>query len=121
MPDLLRIITATEPALRNQSLEGACAGLSLDKLLRECGRLDDFRRHSDNLYQRVRALFFLYAIHRFHLPPKLDPSASSFVPFDGYHHLLQRRFDEAIDVFLASLNKTGPNDGICSALAQGYK
>ncbi len=30
--------------------------------------LDRFRRASDNLYERVRALFFLYAIHRFHLP-----------------------------------------------------
>ena len=31
-------------------------------------QLDAFRRTSDNLYERVRALFFLYAIHRFHLP-----------------------------------------------------
>ena len=65
-PDLIRIITAAEPALRNESLEGACAGLSLEELLRECSKLDDFRRRSENLYERVRALFFLYAIHRFH-------------------------------------------------------
>ena len=33
-------------------------------------QLDVLRRQSDNLYERVRALFFLYAIHRFHLPNK---------------------------------------------------
>ena len=127
MPDLLRIITATEPALRNQSLEGACAGLSLDKLLRECGRLDDFRRHSDNLYERVRALFFLYAIHRFHLPAKLEEASRithhasrSLIPFKGYEHLLERRFEEAIDHFLAVQQAEGASDAISSALAAAY-
>src|SRR6185503_16146474 len=100
---LLTIITTDDPAMRDVPLEVACQAASPQQLLVECAELDAFRRTSDNLYQRVRALFFLYAIHRFHLPPKLDPSASSFVPFDGYHHLLQRRFDEAIDVLLASL------------------
>jgi hypothetical protein len=127
MPDLIRIITATEPALRNQSLEGACAGLSLDELLRECGRLDDFRRHSENLYERVRALFFLYAIHRFHLPAKLEEASRithhasrSLIPFKGYEHLLQRRFEEAIDHFLAVQQAEGASDTISSALAAAY-
>ena len=71
MSDLSHIITATDPTLRNQSLDQACAKLSLEDLVRECAELDDFRRRSDNLYERVRALFFLYAIHRFHLPAKL--------------------------------------------------
>ena len=75
MADLISIITATDPALRNQSLEGACAELSLEELLKQCAQLDAFRRRSENLYERVRALFFLYAIHRFHLPSKLlEPS-----------------------------------------------
>ena len=126
-PDLIRIITATEPALRNQSLEGACANLSLEELLRECASLDDFRRHSENLYERVRALFFLYAIHRFHLPAKLqgaarltDRAARSLIPFKGYEHLLQRRFEEAIDHFLAVQQAEGPSDAISSALAAAY-
>src|SRR5207244_13289827 len=68
---LRRIITATDPAIRNQSLERACAGLSAEQLLGQCDALDDLRRHSDSLYERVRALLFLYAIHRFHLPPQL--------------------------------------------------
>jgi hypothetical protein len=37
-------------------------------LLEECAGLDRLRRESENLYERVRALLFLSAIHRFHLP-----------------------------------------------------
>jgi hypothetical protein len=127
MPDLIQIITATEPGLRNQSLESACAGLSLEELLGECAGLDDFRRRSENLYERVRALFFLYAIHRFHLPAKLADAARSthhvsrsLIPFKGYEHLLQRRFEEAIDHFLAVQQAEGPSDAISSALAAAY-
>jgi hypothetical protein len=127
MPDLIRIITATEPGLRNQSLEGACASLSLKELLQECAQLDEFRRRSENLYERVRALFFLYAIHRFHLPAKLEEasrsthhSPRSLIPFKGYEHLLQRRFEEAIDHFLAVQQAEGPSDAISSALSAAY-
>ena len=60
-----------------------------------------FRRPSDNLYERVRALFFLYAIHRFHVPAQARRRpAAARIPFDGYKHLLNRRFEEAIDAFL---------------------
>ena len=127
MPDLTSIITASNPALRDQALEGACTGLSLEELLQQCGDLDAFRRHSENLYERVRALFFLYAIHRFHLPAKLEASpritnhaSRSLIPFKGYEHLLQRRFEEAIDHFLAVEQAEGPSDAISSALAAAY-
>ena len=33
MTRLTRIITATDPALRDQSLDSVCAGLSVDELL----------------------------------------------------------------------------------------
>jgi hypothetical protein len=127
MPDLISIITATDPALRDQSLEAACAELSLDPLLQQCAGLDAFRRRSDNLYERVRALLFLYAIHRFHLPDKLtnalrltNHQSRSLIPFKGYEHLLQRRFEEAIDHFLAVQAAEGPSDAISSALAAAY-
>ena len=139
MPDLISIITATDPALRNQALEAVCAELPLDALLQQCAALDAFRRRSENLYERVRALLFLYAIHRFHLPEKLaaapgssapPPPATrhpspvtrprSLIPFKGYEHLLQRRFEEAIDQFLAVQTAEGPSDAICSSLAAAY-
>jgi hypothetical protein len=118
-----QIITATDPAVRNRPLDGMCAGLSSAELLAACDRLEDFRRASSNLYERVRALFFLYAIHRFHLPPLLPPAVEpghNLIPFHGYEHLLNRRFEEAIDAFLAIQKTNGANDGVSSALATAY-
>ena len=196
---LLSIITATDAAERDQALDSFCQQATLAELLAECATLDDFRRYSENLYERVRALFFLYAIYRFHLPNKLAPhgcrserpaedlswnhaeattpsprvpanaggpgegesaittesfhlsregeaapgrlscdgksrsltaetlrqaqgdrAANSLIPFAGYEHLLQRRYDEALDIFLATQNQHGPSDGLASALAVTY-
>ena len=93
--------------------------------MEECVELDTFRRRSENLYERVRALFFLYAIHRFHLPAKLgmrkpEREPPGLIPFKGYEQLLQRRFEEAIDSFLSVQQAGGPSDGISSALATAY-
>src|SRR5947207_13735424 len=118
MADLIGIITASDPTLRNQSLESACAGFSAEELLEQASALDTFRRRSENLYERVRALLFLYDIHRFHLPPKLpaDPYFTDHeksrprLPFTGYEHLLRRPFEEAIDEFLSQQQEQRPND-----------
>jgi hypothetical protein len=120
MPDLIAIVTATDSSLRHQSFDAVCSKLSLAELRQQAARLDAFRRDSQNLYQRVRALIFLYALHRFHLPSRLAADSKSLIPFKGYEHLLQRRFEEAIDQFLAVQEQEGPSDGICSALAAAY-
>lgn len=120
MSELIQIITATDPAIRDQSLDRFCDSASLDDLLTECEALDTFRRNSDNLYERVRALFFLYAIHRFHLPSKAGCAESGPIPFHGYEQLLNRRFEEAINNFLASQTEHGANKSISSALASAY-
>ena len=117
---LLSIITATTADQRDQALDGFCQQASLAELLAECASLDDFRRHSENLYERVRALFFLYAIYRFHLPLKPGLTGPNLIPFAGYDHLLNRRYDEALDIFLAAQNQAGPSDGLASALAVAY-
>ncbi|MCQ3974767.1 MAG: UTP--glucose-1-phosphate uridylyltransferase [Anaerolineae bacterium] len=120
MSQLTQIITATHPATRNRSLDAFCRMASLNKLLAECEALDRLRRSSDNLYERVRALFFLYAIHRFHLPLKSGMQSKGLIPFEGYTNLLKRRFEEAIEIFLALQAAHGPNEGISSALAAAY-
>ena len=117
---LIEIITAQDAAVRDQSLDGVCRELPLDGLLAECAVLDAFRRESVNLYERVRALFFLYAIHRFHIPRVAELNRRGLIPFQGYEHLLQRRFEEAIDEFLALQKRDGPSDAISSALAAAY-
>ncbi|MGC9320572.1 MAG: UTP--glucose-1-phosphate uridylyltransferase [Armatimonadota bacterium] len=117
---LIEIITSPNPEVRDRSLDAFCRRASRRELLAECEALERFRRASGNLYERVRALFFLYAIHRFHLPQKLGRTGESLIPYDGYTHLLQRRFEEAIDIFLGVQAREGPSDGISSALAQAY-
>lgn len=114
--------------LRHFPLTAAIATLSTYDLLNQLGQLDEFRRNCDNLYQRVRALFFLYAAHRFHLPERRkavesgledgvvvvaeeegcrrigigedEGAESTVVCPKGYAALLDRRFHEAIDHFL---------------------
>ncbi len=106
---------------RNRSLDRLCEGLTLNELVAECAALDRFRRASDNLYQRVRALFFLYAIHRFHVPLRPGADARAAIPFTGYTHLLKRRFEEALDIFLAAQSEHGPSAAISSGLAAAYR
>ena len=119
---LAGIITARDAETRNRSLDALCRAATLEELLAECEALDCFRRSSDNLYERVRALFFLYAIHRFHIPAKdARAAARALIPFEGYAKLLKRRFEEAIDIFLEAQAADGPSAAISSALAAGYR
>lgn len=120
MKRLVRVITAVEEEERNRPLDGLCEGMRLEELLDECASLEEFRRRSENLYERVRALFFLYGIHRFHLPRKVGRDGRALIPFEGYEHLLKRRFPEAIGIFLRAQEETGPNAAISSALAAAY-
>jgi len=117
---LTRIITSPDPAVRNQSLDAFCRAASLHELMAEASELESFRRLSGNLYECVRALLFLYAIHRFHLPLKPGFHARSLISFQGYTHLLQRRFEEAVATFLTMQAADGPSDPISSALAVAY-
>ena len=121
MSELVRIITAVDPATRNLPLSSVCDHATVAQLMEECQALDRFRRDSGNLYERVRALFFLSAIFRYHLPPKLAADATGRISYDGYVHLLQRRFEEAIRDFGKSLLTGGPSEVVTSALAAAYR
>lgn len=123
---LVALIRGVADADRNTPLERLVAELSSERLVAECAALEAFRSRSDNLYERVRALFFLYAIHRFHLPDRLaqnhaKEARASLIPYSGFEHLLNRRFEEAIAEFLAVQAAQGPSDAICSALAAAYQ
>src|SRR3954469_8550165 len=114
---LTDIITSLDPAVRNRPLAAACRELGYRQLLAERDTLDRFRRESPNLYDRVRALFFLYAINRFHLPVRPELAPAGRIPSAGVDRLLARRFDEAVRVFRAEETANGPSDPVCSALA----
>ena len=79
-----------------------------------------FRKEESNLYNRVRALFFLYAIHRFYICEQTGIGIEGRIPFEAFEHLLKRRFEEAIDLLLKVQEKNGANEGVSSALADAY-
>lgn len=120
MSQLLEIIISEDDNVRNRSLESVCKNASLDRLLAEAAELDQFRRTAENLYQRVRGLFFLSAIYRYYIPSKLPANDSGLIPFAGYEHLLSRRFNEAIDDFLGQQRRSHVTDALASAMAESY-
>ncbi len=117
---ILDLIESADPALRDCAIEHWCAGRSLAELLAAAAELDTYRRRETNLYRRVRALFFLAALHRFHLPARPELPRSGRVPYEGFRHLLERRFEEAIAVFGRAQAAHGPSETLCSALAAAH-
>lgn len=120
MSKLIEIIISSDPEIRNQSLGSAISGKTTAELLQECGQLEKFRSNSNNLYHKVRALFFLYAIHRFHILTASKIGSTAITPFKAYEHIINRRFEEAIKILLDVQNEKGINEGLSSSLADAY-
>ncbi|NQU40251.1 MAG: UTP--glucose-1-phosphate uridylyltransferase [Lentisphaerae bacterium] len=116
----IELITSSDPTIRDRSFDSLCSGRSLSELLVLCDELDAFWRTSENLYERVRALFFLYSAHRFHIPAAQGLPRFGCVPYRGFCLYLNRRFEESIDVFLQGQQAEGSSDTISSALASAY-
>jgi hypothetical protein len=114
---LIDIIVSKEPHIRDLSLAAFCVTASTQVLLQQCEQLDSFRRQSANLYERVRACFFLYAIHRFHL--EVPDTGDINIPYGGFKCLSNRQFAQAIDNFL-EVHHSQPSKAISSALAKSY-
>jgi hypothetical protein len=120
MSSLVEIILSDRAEIRDRSLFSVCEGMDRDQLLAECDSLEAFWKSTDNLYHRVRALFFLYAIHRFILPGHIGPGVFGPIPYTAWQHLLSRRFNEAIATFLACEQAPRLNDTLGSGLSQAY-
>ena len=114
------LIASADAAIRDQAIDSWSQGRTVAQLLADCVELDAFRRRETNLYQRVRALFFITAIHRYHLPARPELPRLGRVPYEGFRHLLERRFEEAIAVFAAAQTTHGPSETLSSALASAH-
>ncbi len=119
-PRVIDLIESADAATRDQAIDRWCEGKSVAALLAACAELDAYRRRETNLYRRVRALFFLTAIQRYHLPARADFPRLGRVPYEGFRHLLERRFEEAIAVFDAAQKSAGPSETLASALAAAH-
>lgn len=117
---LIETIVSEDDVTRNRSLDELCDNANMETLLLHADALDSFWRGAENLYHRVRCLFFLAGIYRHHLPPFLINDSPGLIPFDSYRHLLDRRFVEAINSLLEKQSAGGPSDGLASALAHAY-
>ncbi len=114
------IIDSPDSATRDLAIDRWCAGRPAAELLAACAELDAFRRRETNLYRRVRALFFITAIHRYHLPTRAELPRTGRVPYAGFCHLLERRFEEAIATFSRAQAEHGPSETLSSALAAAH-
>ncbi|MEO6569389.1 MAG: hypothetical protein ABIO94_11555, partial [Opitutaceae bacterium] len=114
---VIEIIESADPTTRDLPIDRWCAGRSVAELLAACDELDGYRRQESNLYQRVRAVFFIATIHRYHLPACADMPRLGRVPHDGFRHLLERRFEEAITTFASVQRALGPSETLSSAIA----
>ncbi|MCF7687805.1 MAG: UTP--glucose-1-phosphate uridylyltransferase [Cephaloticoccus sp.] len=117
---VMDIIDSEDEATRNLAIEEWCLHRSSAELLAACAQLDRYRRTESNLYKRVRALFFISAIHRYHLAAHPEISRIGRVPYTGFCHLLARRFEEAIAVFQRAQTEHGPSETLSSALAAAH-
>ena len=120
MNPFITTISSNDPALRNRSFYALSRAMSLQEQLHALTELDDFRRKTDNLYERVRASLYLYAAFRFFITesPQILPKGK--LPYDGFVDLLDRRFEQAIDRFQKQIESDGMNATLASGLAEAY-
>jgi hypothetical protein len=120
MNPFIETITTTDPEKRNRSFYDLCQQFSRTDLLPAFRELDEFRKRSENLYERVRAILFLYAGYRFFLTESPEVPETGKIPYEGLEDLMGRRFEQAISRFLQEATTNGPNAALFSGLAEAY-
>jgi UDP-N-acetylglucosamine pyrophosphorylase len=120
MNPFIQTITSIDPEIRNRSFSSLCIKLTVTELIRYFKELDDFRKTTPNLYERVRASIFLYAGYRFFLMENPDVPVVGKIPVEGYENLLKRNFEKAISIFQEQLYNKGADSNLFSCLAESY-
>ena len=124
----LETLLSGESAHFDRSIDALSVGRDLNELLQDAEELEAFWSGSDNLYLRVRALIFLYHLHRFILPveasnhPLVDAADLSPcpIPLDAHRALQARNFEEAIGLILREGRRARLNRTLSSGLATAY-
>ncbi len=102
------------------SFEQRCRATDRAGLETMAEALEAYRRTAGNFYHRVRAVFFLAAIHRYFLPPHYPVETTGSIPYEGHRLALARRFEEAVALYRAHQARAGTSDALSSALAAAY-
>src|SRR5919202_1540545 len=103
----IETITATDVDKRNRSFYEISRKLSAKELLIALRELDEFRKSTPNLYDKVRAILFLYAGFRFFLMEAKETPSVGKISYAGFEDLLARRFEHAITTFWQEIDKGG--------------
>lgn len=102
-------------------LEQFCQKASFGDLLESTGALDQFAASADaNIYQRVRAIFQLYAIYRFVLPARPELPRLGTIPFGCQELILAGRFQDAVNALKVAAASEGLTDPLASAFSAAY-
>ncbi|HEV8549357.1 MAG TPA: UTP--glucose-1-phosphate uridylyltransferase [Polyangiaceae bacterium] len=118
---LIAAILSPEQTARIGVLERFAAGASFGELTAATGELHAFASEpGHNLYQRVRAIFQLYALYRYILPARAELARQGHIPRHGHELLLDRHYPAAVDAFLEAVATQGLSDPLASALAAAY-
>jgi hypothetical protein len=105
----------TNPDIRHTALEHWYTPRSPEEIHAGLGDLERFRHQTPSLYEKVRALTFLAALHRYALP---QTGPSQPLPYAAIEAIRARRFEQAITLLL-NTNQTDPAQS--SALAAAYR
>ena len=118
--EIIAAIVSNDAAVRNRSIEDLLAGHTAGQLLVIAGELESFRTGSDNLYHRVRASLFLFFLYRFCLIGHTEIEPLGRISYEGVCCSFERKFEDALRLFLLDLEHDGCNENICSALGDVY-
>ncbi len=118
---LIETIINSDPEVRDRSARELARHAGLAEKLEACRELEEFRRTRENLYERVRASLFLHALYRFEIQEDESIRSAGLIPFSGFTHLMDRRYEQAIAEFLDVMSREGPSGTVASALARAYE
>ncbi len=117
--ELIATIVSEDAALRNRSVDSLLKNKRADELLNIAGELEAFRISSENLYHKVRASLFLFALYRFYLQTDENVPKTGIIPIQGIRSAFKREFEESVEIYLREISGN-LNAALCSAIADSY-
>ncbi|MBI5674994.1 MAG: UTP--glucose-1-phosphate uridylyltransferase [Nitrospirae bacterium] len=117
---LIETIVSADAALRNRSVNSLLKNKKIGDILKIAEELEAFRASSGNLYHKVRASLFLFVIYRFFLQSDENVTQTGLIPIEGIRAAFNRKFEEAVEIYLREIREKGINAALCSAIADSY-
>ncbi len=119
MNPFIHTIQSQDPANRDTSFEALCKDLSIEQIKSYLAELEEFRKSTENLYEKVRASIFLYAGYRFYLLDSKIIRPTGAIPVEGCKNFLERNYEKALSIFRESAGRQS-NENLLSCLAETY-